>query len=120
MKAICARQPWASMIIQGHKAIENRSQKRKYRGPLLIHAGKSWDQEGADWIVKNFPHLIDAVQNSDDLRGGVIGSVTMIDCVTEHKSPWFFGPYGYVFANPQIIDFKPYPGKLNFFEIPGF
>lgn len=38
MKTISIMQPWASLIVLGHKKIETRSWNTKYRGPLLIHA----------------------------------------------------------------------------------
>ncbi|MBU2701121.1 hypothetical protein Ga0466249_002232 [Sporomusaceae bacterium BoRhaA] len=42
MKAITILQPWASLIACGEKKIETRSWATKYRGPIAIHAGKSW------------------------------------------------------------------------------
>ncbi len=41
MKALSLWQPWASAIALGAKRIETRSWRTNYRGPLLIHAGKS-------------------------------------------------------------------------------
>jgi len=37
--SLSIRQPWAWLIVQGHKPIENRTWPTTYRGPLLIHAG---------------------------------------------------------------------------------
>lgn len=48
MKALTLTQPWASLIAIGAKQIETRSWFTKYRGPLAIHAAKSfphWAQE---------------------------------------------------------------------------
>src|SRR5438045_8559495 len=39
MKALSIRQPWAWLIVNGHKPVENRSWSTKYTGKLLIHAG---------------------------------------------------------------------------------
>lgn len=41
MKALCVKQPFASMIASGKKSIEIRTWKTKYRGKLLIVATKS-------------------------------------------------------------------------------
>jgi hypothetical protein len=41
MKALTVRQPHAQLIALGVKTIETRSWATKYRGPLLIHAGKA-------------------------------------------------------------------------------
>ena len=34
--AIAIRQPWAWLIVNGYKEIENRSWRTRVRGPLLI------------------------------------------------------------------------------------
>lgn len=118
MKTISIRQPWASMIIHGFKPVENRSWKTSYKGPLLIHASLSFDHDGADWIMKNFPHLKSHVLRSKDLRGGIIGLVKLINCVKTHSSPWFFGPYGFVLQNPKPIEFNHCKGRLGLFDVP--
>jgi hypothetical protein len=41
LKAISIRQPWAWLIVNGYKDIENRIWAAKLRGPVLIHAGQS-------------------------------------------------------------------------------
>lgn len=38
MKVISIMQPWATLIVLGHKKIETRSWNTKYRGEILIHA----------------------------------------------------------------------------------
>jgi ASCH domain len=48
MKALSVRQPWAWLIIAGHKDVENRSWTTTYRGPLLIHAARRPDDVMAD------------------------------------------------------------------------
>jgi hypothetical protein len=42
IKALSIRQPWAWLIVQGDKDIENRS--TTYRRRVLIHAGKQPDE----------------------------------------------------------------------------
>lgn len=41
MKAISLLQPWASLVVLGHKKIETRSWNTKYRGKIFIHASAS-------------------------------------------------------------------------------
>jgi hypothetical protein len=53
----------------------------------------------------------------DLLRGGIVGSADLVDCVTESDSPWFFGPYGFVLANVRPMPFLPYKGRLGFFNV---
>ena len=50
MKALSIRQPWAWLIVHGHKDIENRTWTTSFRGRLLVHAGKSFDKEGYRWV----------------------------------------------------------------------
>ena len=38
-------QPWASLIACGAKAVETRSWKTAYRGPVLIHASKGFPKD---------------------------------------------------------------------------
>ena len=42
MKTLSLTQPWATLIAIGAKKIESRSWYTPYRGPLLIHAAKSY------------------------------------------------------------------------------
>lgn len=44
MKVITVKQPYASLIAAGIKEYEFRTWKTKYRGEILIHAGKSIDK----------------------------------------------------------------------------
>lgn len=46
MKAITIRQPWAWAVAIGAKTIENRTRGTSYRGPLAIHAGRTWSARG--------------------------------------------------------------------------
>lgn len=48
VRAITVKQPWAWAIAAGHKLVENRSQGTRYRGELLIHAGKAWSDRGGE------------------------------------------------------------------------
>lgn len=42
MKAITLTQPWASLVAAGQKRIETRSWSTSYRGPIAIHAAKTF------------------------------------------------------------------------------
>lgn len=57
MKALSLSRPWPWTILHAGKRIENRSRKDgrmpticRYRGPLLLHAAKSWDKEAGLWM----------------------------------------------------------------------
>lgn len=121
MKALSLKQPWAWLMVNGIKDIENRKWRTNYRGPLLIHASKTWDQEGYKFILNTVEYrqrpFIPAKEDYD--FGALIGMVNIVDCVDHHPSKWFFGPYGFVFENPEIWkDPIPYKGQLSLFEVP--
>jgi len=117
MKAISLRQPWADLIVNGFKNIENRTWKTNYRGRILIHASKTFDKDGWIWARLYFPtiHLLSEDQYK---RGYVVGSVEITNIITDSSSPWFTGPYGFVLIKPEKFE-KPftYSGKLGIFDI---
>lgn len=108
MRAISVRQPWAYLIVNGHKDIENRSWPTKIRERVLIHASQTIDEEA----VKLY-----GLENEHFNMGCIVGSVEITDCVTESESRWFSGKYGFVLKNPQKITPFKYKGKLNFFNV---
>ena len=136
-KAISIRQPWAWLICKGIKDIENRGWKIGSQQPprfssmvgdivlpcrVYIHASKVPEQ---NWDVEDFIHERLSVQQEIEYLkmgqnlalGSIIGEVTITDCVTESKSPWFVGKYGFVSSDPVLYD-KPIPcrGQLGFFK----
>lgn len=116
MKCLSIRQPWAWAIFHG-KDVENRTWTTKYRGELLIHAAKTFDFEGIKWIDRNFPGLIP--EHVEFRYGCIIGKVKMIDCVYKSSSPFFYGPYGFVFTDPVLFKNPiPYCGMLKLFDVP--
>ena len=48
MKVLTVKQPYASLIAYGIKKYEFRVWKTKYRGEILIHAGKNIDKEAME------------------------------------------------------------------------
>jgi len=122
MLALSIRQPWASLILKAGKDIENRSWPTKIRGRILIHAAKGCTCDEVEDAL-DFAESVCGVTYSVDLktiaRGGIIGSVEIVDCVTQSNSPWFMGEYGFVLRNPQPMPFIPYKGQLGFFNVPG-
>ena len=113
MKALSIQQPWAWLIVNGYKPVENRSWPTTYRGPLLIHAGKKIDTDGLEWIRDEFPQ-IELPQRFE--VGGIVGRVQISDCVTRYDSPWFFGPFGFILADSEPLPFHACRGRLGFFD----
>ena len=50
------------------------------------------------------------------LRGGIVGTARLVDCISSSEDPWFFGKYGFVIAKPQPVEFVPCKGALGFFD----
>lgn len=123
---ISVRQPWAWLIINADKDIENRDWKDynpglKVRGRVLIHASKGMTKneyfDARLFVNTEFHHEIEIPAFEDLQRGGIIGSVEIVDAVTKSNSPWFFGPKGLVLRNPQRLPFYRCNGQLGFFRI---
>jgi len=118
MYALSIKQPWASLILAGIKPVENRTWSTSYRGPLLMHASKTWDKRGAEFIIEKHPELKKFIESSKKTTG-FLGQATMTDCVKEHHSEWFDGPYGFVFIKPMEFQNPiPYKGQLGIFYVP--
>ena len=125
MKALSIRQPWAWMILHAGKDIENRAWPTRFRGRVLIHASKGMTHEEWEdaWEFAHgsgaSPAAVAARLTFDNIeRGGIVGSVEIVDCVTRSDSPWFMGTYGFVLRNPIALPFQPYRGALGFFDGP--
>ena len=118
MKAISIRQPWAWLIVNGYKDIENRTWNTKYRGPVLVHAGthKPTEEEWRTAMRVAISQGITLPKPKNLEYGGVVGVVTITGCVDTSSSPWFFGPRGFTLADAQKVHFSPMKGKLSFFE----
>lgn len=121
MKAISIRQPWAWLILNAGKDIENRSWPTKIRGRVLIHASKGMTRaeyaDATDPLWASRGESIDLPPFEDLERGGIVGSVEIVDCVRESDSPWFNGDWGFVLSNPKTLPFQPVNGQLGFFEV---
>lgn len=136
MKALSVKQPWAWLICNGYKDIENRNWATDYRGEFLIHASKNLDQtmlkllmrwsEGMSLDISGFlslnsrPDLMELARKFRETEvvnvGGIVGKSELIDCVTGSSSPWFKGKYGFVLQNSQPLPYLPCRGMLSFFE----
>lgn len=121
MRALSIRQPWAWLIVNGRKDIENRDWPTNYRGTFFVHAGKTMtESDYADALVT--AKCIDPgiwLPDPEDLHfGGFVGTATLKDCVQHSRSDWFAGRYGFVLTDCIRIPFVPYRGMLGFFRVP--
>lgn len=121
MKAISVQQPWAWMMTNGPKDVENRTWHTDYRGPILIHASKKFDREGYLWILQNADKLFKPgfkfPGQSGYQCGGIVGKAELKKTVRALSySPWMFGPWGFVMDNRSPVDFYPCKGQLGIYE----
>lgn len=139
MKCLTICQPYAHLIVTPQselprfavqKRVENRTWECRYRGPLLIHAGKS----------KKF--LSDNDHSYGEMVfGAIVGSCNVIDCIgcdsydsgagrfnpfTVKQYPWLInhphaeGPWCIVLDEVRkFVNPIPYKGALGLFDVPG-
>lgn len=126
MKALSIRQPWAWLIANGYKDIENRDWPTHFRGEIYIHAGKTCtkaEYEDAVDTAKRINPDIEIPPLKELERGGIVGTCTITGCTDRTgftdrlQSPWFFGKFGFAIDNAKPMAMVPYKGKLGFFDV---
>lgn len=120
--ALSVRQPWAWAIVHAGKDIENRTWQAvnhglRQRGRIAIHAAKGMTREEyEDAMLMMLGLGIGCPMPAELLRGGIIGTVEVVDVVSEHASPWFCGPRGLVLRDARACAFIPALGALGYFK----
>ena len=126
MKVITIKQPFATLIAEGLKEYEFRTWKTKFRGEILIHAGKGIDKKA----MERYKHL-----NLDYPSGKIIAKATITDCVyvdevlkekLQEKNPLvYYGilqkdsnwdGYGFKLENIEKIESIEINGKLSLWD----
>ena len=135
MKALTICQPYPHLIcVTREKRVENRNWPTRYRGPLLIHAGKSRDWLDIEYLRDEEIDYTYDIKLADMAFGAVIGAATLHDCLHidairrgdyDAQMPWLKshehaeGPWCWVLTNrvlfPQPV---PYKGQQGLFDIP--
>lgn len=128
MKAITIKQPFATLIAEHLKEYEFRTWRTKYRGELLIHAGKGIDKKAME-KYKEY-HL-------EYPTGCIIAKAKITDCIAidetaremlQHKNPVVYAGivkktdwkgYGFVLEDVQKIKPIPINGKLSLWDYNG-
>lgn len=125
MKAITIKQPWATLIAEGYKEYEFRTWKTKYRGDILIHAGKGTDKKA----MERFRNL-----NLEYPAGQIIAKAVITDCLSVdegfaqklykkdpvvyrgliNKGDW--NGYGFKLENVEKIEPIEVNGKLSLWD----
>lgn len=119
---------WCAIVAAGLKCVENRTWPTKFRGEFYIHASKGTPTEGAAVFAfvltlplelrKPAMGLLERFNQDTLPRGVIIARATLVDCITESDSPWFFGPYGFVLEDIQQTPVVACRGMLGFWKVP--
>lgn len=146
MKCLTIRQPWPFAIFHLGKDVENRTWQTDYRGPLLIHAGSTFNQiqvqvvrtivrgQGKDdkQLVPPYSTFDKRDPRNPYLVSALIGTVDLVDIAWGHDSPWYFGKesfdektgktrnnFAWVLANPRPFATPIHfnQGQLGLFDI---
>jgi uncharacterized protein (UPF0264 family) len=128
-RALSLKQPWAALLVHGLKTIEVRRWSTAHRGPLLIHAANVPDERPEAWA-----HVTEAVRPTTQLRGGILGVGTLLECKRYRNRESFLldrpqhlnepdwydpaGLYGLCFADCRPLPFRPVSGWMRIFEVP--
>src|SRR5215472_14267276 len=128
-KALSIRAPWWWFILHAGKDVENRDWPTNFRGTVYVHASKWWKHFDIEQDVSSTAAMLDdrdirvgKTLRTSDMRpfgGCIVGTVDIVGCVRESRSPWFFWDYGFVLAKP-IAFANPIPckGALGLFTQP--
>jgi len=134
MKALSLLQPWASLVIMGLKTVETRNWATAYRGPLLIHAGKS----KAGQVVSAVPSINKYIPHFNALPfGQIIGKVFLDDIIRVEEfvisneainrltlennvfGTYEVGRFAWILTNPEIFEMPvPARGMLSLWDYP--
>lgn len=84
MKMLSLTQPWAQLVVEGHKEFETRSWGTSYRGWLGIHASKGFPRDDQS-LLEEEPFLSALNRPPEDLpRGAVVGVVFLREVMHTH------------------------------------
>lgn len=112
MKAVTLQQPWAGLIIDGVKDIENRNFQIDPQR-ICIHAGlKWWDGPEADRVPYT-PH--------QRYAGEVIGTVKVVKCVPRSQSRWASANWRWHWVLEDPLPLRspvPWRGRVSLWDFP--
>jgi len=116
LPALAIRQPYAWLVANGIKDIENRSRRTHYRGQVLIHASLNEDLLFEDSLAE-LSTRAEIELPSSYKTGGIIGVAEIVGCERRNGSQWKDpSSWGWILANARPLPFKPCKGALGFFR----
>jgi hypothetical protein len=142
-KALTLWRPWDLAIVFHGKNVENRKWATNYTGPLAIHSGQRWDNDGYLFCADRVGTTEAKIQLATDAhKGHIIGVCELYAC---HKylnykqspqairrqavkdnnpfadylfhNPWAFGPYCWLLRKIQAIEPIPMRGRQRLWNV---
>lgn len=118
MKVLTIRQPWASLILEGVKDVENRRWSTSFRGTFAVHSSAARDRRDFEEAVLAYRNYADCdltfAQNAvTEISGGflnakcgvILGVVDLTASTRAVSSPWHIdGFYGFYLENPKWLE----------------
>lgn len=119
LKCLTVRQPYAYLIVNGHKDVENRSWSTTYRGPIIIQSSARVGN------IDDFSDLCFDIEDetgitlpADFTTGYTEGIVTLSDVVTNSRSIWAeSGEYHWILEDPIKLPAVSVSGKLGLWDL---
>lgn len=102
------------------KRIENREWSTHYRGPLLLHSSRQFEENAIEyWMYQRCPQMrgVWSEQKKDYHFGYIVGIADLVDVVTESTDLWFVGTFGFVLANACPVEPIAWRGSLGLFSV---
>lgn len=80
-KALTLTQPWATLVVLGEKRWETRSWRTRYRGPIAVHAAKTFPRS-AKRLAERDPYYVTILGKYPITwlpLGAIIGTVELVE-----------------------------------------
>ena len=121
VKVLSVKNPYAYLIIQGGKDVENRTWTTDYRGRLYIHVSgdnlpflteepnlmeyySKCDIDKGDTVESFMNAVIDKPDKWLLKSQSIIGYVDLVDIIQNSSSPWSIeGQYHWILKNPTLL-----------------
>jgi hypothetical protein len=126
MKVLVIRQPWAWLIVNGFKPLENRSRRTHYRGPFLIQASSRPEPNFEAIRRKVRERFGIEIPDSRALQyGGIIGAAQLVDCLypldpgalPAHAEEWHEpGNFAWMLERARTLPFLRRSGSLGLID----
>jgi hypothetical protein len=124
---LCIRQPWAFLVVNGFKPIENRTwplPDRFIGQPILIQASKrptfSMMDAQREICRRAQPEEVftAAMAGLGTGTGGIVGVTTVRECIQGHRSIWAEpNTWNWILSDSRPLPFMACRGRLGLFKV---